>query len=708
MNWKFFTKPTHFRGWAFVCTLLLVATARADLPSPRLDRITPLGAAAASSVEIEVVGADIEDGNRLLFEHSGIKAEHLKDRKFKVTIAADVPGGTYDCWLVTKYGITNPRLFAVSHGLTEVAEQPPKDPASGQKVTVNSVINGSSKQGREDVFRFTAKKGQRIVAECFAQRLDSMFDGTLTLSDSDGRQLAANNGYAGKDPLVDFIAPKDGEYVIALNDLSYRGGFPYRLVISDQPQVENIFPRAVQVGKKTEFTIFGRNLGKDAKPSPWKINDLPLEMITETVTPPDDVLKRGLFRFTEHPTGHSPLPTAATCTLDGFQHRGIPLLVTDIPVTLEQELNDDPQHAQKLALPAAVAGRFDKERDADWYEIEPLENGQYAFEVYCERIGGRADPYLVVLDDKDNRVAELDDFGIRMNAFDGHLRDPSGMVNLNGKKKYRVLVQDRYRRGGARYQYVLVIRKPVPDFFPAVIHHQNPGPGGLTVPRGGASYLDMIIHNMEGFGGPITITAEGLPKGLNMAPTTVTSDNRGVIVLWADKDAPEFVGPIRLVATGKRGDEPLVREVRPYTRVWPSTDLNSSRPMRELVVAVGNPAPFALIPAADKLQVEAGKKVELVVKCERLWPEFKGPITLIPLSLPGPIKMSSVTIAEGKAEATLTLEAQAGMRPGDYTLAFTGQGQVPFNKDPKATTKPNTLVPLPSRPVTLTVLPAKK
>ncbi|HLW66864.1 MAG TPA: PPC domain-containing protein [Gemmataceae bacterium] len=700
--------PTHFRGWAFIYVLLFACSARAELPSPRLDRITPLGAAAGSTIELEVTGADIEDANRLLFDRPGLRAEHLKDRKFKVTIAADVPAGTYDCWLVGKYGITNPRLFAVSHGLTEVAEQPPKDVATGLIVPVNCVINGSSKQGREDMFRFTATKGQRIVAECFAQRLDSMLDGTLTLSDSDGRQLAANNGYAGKDPLVDFIAPGDGEYVIALNDLSYRGGFAYRLVISDQPQVENIFPRVVQIGKKTEVTIFGRNLGKDAKPSPWKISDLPLEMTTEALTPPDDIVKRGLFRFTEHPTGHSPLPTAATCTLDGFQHRGIPLLVTDIPVTLEQEPNDDPQHPQKLTLPAAVAGRFDKERDADWFEIEPLENGQYSFEVYSERIGGRADPYLVVLDDKDNRVVELDDFGIRMNAFDGHLRDPSGMVNLNGKKKYRVLVQDRYRRGGARYQYVLVIRKPVPDFFPAVIHHQNPGPGGITVPRGGATYLDLIIHNMEGFGGPVTITAEGLPKGLSMTPTTVTSDNRGAILLWANQDAPEFAGPIHLIATGKRGDETLIREVRPYTRVWPSTDLNSSRPTRDLVVAVGDPAPFALTPAVDKLQVEAGKKVEVSVKCERLWPEFKGPITLIPLSFPGPIKMTSVTIPEGKTEATITLEAQAGMRPGEYTLAFTGQGQVPFNKDPKATTKPNTLVAMPSRPLTLTVLPAKK
>jgi hypothetical protein len=530
----------------------------------------------------------------------------------------------------------------------------------------------------------------------------------LTLADADGRQLASNGDYAGRDPLVEFVAPKDGEYRVTLNDLTFRGGQPYRLVITDRPHVENVFPRAVQIGKPAAIASFGRNLGSDAKLSPFPINDLPLDVLTETVTAPDDVFRRGLFRFTVHPTGHSVLPTAATCTLTGFEHRGVPLLVSDIPVSLEQEPNDDPAKPQRLTLPVVLSGRFDRERDADWYEIEPPENGPYSFEVYCERIAGRADPYLVVLDEKDGRVAELDDFGIRTNAFDGHLRDPSGTVNLTAKGKYRVLVQDRYRRGGARYQYVLVIRKPVPDFYPAVIHHQNPGPGGTTVHRGGAAYLDVIIHNKEGFAGPVTITAEGLPKGLHVTPTTISGD-RGVVVLWADADAAEWVGPVKLVATGKRGEEAITREVRPYTRVWNSTDLNSSRPTRELVVAVSrDPAPFALVPAVEQLAVEAGKKAEVTVQCERLWPEFKVAVNLSALAFPGPVKLTAAIVAEGKTDVNVTIDVQAGARPGTYTLAIQGQAQVPFAKDPKAATRPNTLVSLPSRPVTLVVLPSKK
>ena len=697
------------RSRSLLILLLLVPVARAELPSPRLDRLNPLGAAAGSSVEVTVAGADLEDATRMIFDHAGIKAEFVKDRIFKVRIASDVPPGTYDARVIGKSGVSNPRLFAVSRGLTEVVEKKPNsEPETAQVVPLNCVINGLSDQGRENLFRFTAKKGQRIVAECFAQRLDSQLDATMTLTDTDGRQLASNGDYAGRDPLVEFVAPGDGDYFVTINDLSFRGGHPYRLVISDQPHVENVYPRAIQAGKATKLEVYGRNLGGNAKASNWTVNDLPLDVKTEVVEPPDGLLMRGLFRFTEHPTAHSVLPTAATCTLTGFQYRGVPILVTDGPVTLEQEPNDNPLKPQKLTLPAVVSGRFDKERDADWYEFEPAENGSYSLEVYCERLAGRADPYLVVLDDKDNRLLELDDFGLRVNAFDGHLRDPSGTVNLSSKKRYRLLVQDRYYRGGARYQYVLVIRKAVPDFYAAVIHHQNPGPGGLNIRKGGASYLDLIIHNKEGFTGPVVITAESLPQGLHFTPTTINNDSRGVLVFWADKDAPDFVGPIKLVATAKRGDETITREVRPYTRVWTTADLSSSRPTRELIVSVRDVAPFAVTATVEKMEVEAGKKRDVVVKCDRLWPDFKGNVSVIPLYFPGGVKMNTVTIPEGKNEATVTLEVPANLRPGEYTLTFTGQAQVPMVKDVKASARPNTLVALPSQPLILVVLPAAK
>jgi hypothetical protein len=409
------------------------------------------------------------------------------------------------------------------------------------------------------------------------------------------------------------------------------------------------------------------------------------------------------------------LPTAATCTLRGFQARPTfgsapanaqTLLVVDTVVTLEAEPNDTPAQAQPVTLPAAVSGRFDRERDADWYEFETADAGPYAFEVYCERLGGRADPYVVVADARGNRVAELDDFGHRMNAFDGHLRDPSGLVNLSAKTKYRVLVQDRYRRGGARYQYVLTVGRPVPDFFVAAIHGQNPGPAGTTVRAGGAAYLDVVIHQSGGFNGPVTLTAEGLPPGVHALPTTVRGTH-GAFVFWAEAGAADWVGAVKLFATAKAGERTLRREVRPYTRVWPEANLATSRPTRDLVLAVRGRAPFALEFAQERAEVEAGKKSELRLRLRRHVKEFTSKVTVQPLAPPGNLRVSGGEVAAGKDEASVAVEVPPGTPPGEYTLAVLGQAQVPYSKDPGAAQKPNVLVALPARPLTLVVRPKR-
>jgi hypothetical protein len=691
---------------------------RADLPSIRFDRMTPLGAAAGSSVEVEVLGGEIEDLKGLLFDHPGLSAELIKDRKFKVTVAADVPSGTYDVFLVGRFGVSNPRLFSVSRGLVEVAEKEPNNEATqAQPIEVNSVINASSDGNGEDDFRFSARKGQRITLHVQAQRLDSPMDATLTLTTATGGPIASSSDWFGSDPFLDFLAPADGDYIASVSDLSFRGGFPYRLVLTDHPQLENVWPRAMQAGKPVELTFFGRNLGPASRPSPLKLFDLPLDELKSTLTAPPEILTLGTYRFSEHPTDHTVLPTAATCTLFGWQTRPegmpealnpVPVVVTDKSVTLEAEPNDSNETPQKLTLPAVVSGRFNVPRDADWFEFETTENGPHSIEVYSERIAGQADPYITVLDEKGNRVGDLDDFGHRMNAFDGHLRDPSGSVNLQEKKRYRLLVQDRYQRGGPRFQYVLTVSRPEPDFFPAVIHSQNPGPGGLNVFRGSAASLDIVIHQRDGFNGPITITAENLPAGLHAAPTVVANNTRGNFVVWADESAEPTTAFIKLVATGKRGETELRREARAYARVTTDPGYNSSRPLRALPVAIRETAPFSIGFTTERVEVESGQKVDLTLQMKRLWPEYKEKLLMQAMALPGGLNLPNGEIPAGQSEGKLTLSTQAGMAAGEYTISVLGQGQVPFNKDPKATSRPNTLVAIPSRPLTVVVKAAPK
>jgi hypothetical protein len=130
--------------------------------------------------------------------------------------------------------------------------------------------------------------------------------------------------------------------------------------------------------------------------------------------------------------------------------------------------------------------------------------------------------------------------------------------------------------------------------------------------------------------------------------------------------------------------------------------------MRSLPVAVRESAPFALHFVPERLEVEAGKKAVLKLQLDRLWPECKNNVKVLPLSLPGYFRLDAPEIAAGKNEAAVTVEAQPNTPRGEFTLAVVGQAQVPFSKDPAATQKPNALVSLPSRPLTVVVLPPKK
>ena len=266
------------------------------------------------------------------------------------------------------------------------------------------------------------------------------------------------------------------------------------------------------------------------------------------------------------------------------------------------------------------------------------------------------------------------------------------------------MVKDAYSRGGARYQYVLSVRKPQPDFFAGSIQN-NPNMAGTTIWQGGAEHLDIVIHAKDGFNGSITITAEGLPPGLHAGPLTITNNQRGTLVVRADDNAAPWTGPVKLFATAKVGDTELRREVRSYCRVL---NLVGSREAREHVWAVRERSPYSLALEPDRISVEAGQKTDVKLRLTRHWPDFKNAVNYQPLNFPGNFQLGNGTIAADQTEATLTITVQANTRPADYTLVVLGQGQVPFNKDPAKPDKPNTLVSVPSRPLTITVTEAPK
>jgi hypothetical protein len=682
--------------------LLTAEVAQAELPLIRLDRIFPLGGQAASTVHLEIAGKDLDETKALHFDHPGLKAEYLKPNNFRITVAADVPPGTYEVRAVGKYGISAAQIFAVSRGLTEVNEVEPNDsPDKAQSVPMNAAVNGRSDSNGDDFFRFPARKGLRVTLDCQALRLNTTLRAILTVSTPEGKDLLQSKPYYDRtDPLVDFTAPADGSYLVRLHDMTYQGGLAYRLLISDHPQIENAFPSAVVPGEKTKLVLLGRNL-PGAKPAPeWQVQGQALEQMTTFVTVPADPF----FTFINHPAspsvnarGVQVWPTSLKDALNPLT-----LFPADAPVTLDREPNDSAETAQAIVLPTVISGRFDKAGDADWYSFTAKAGDAFAVDLLCERLGFPGDPFVIFFDAKGNEVAAFDDHGINRNSLAQANRDPLGTFRAPANGTYRVFVQERYRNGGARYQYVLRLARIAPDFYPVVFHETPSDPSCPVVRQGGSAFYELCLNRRD-FNGPVTIEAEGLPPGVTCPPVHVSPQSQfAAIVFTAAVDAPEWSGAVRLKARATSDGKKLEREVRCSQRRWPIANINTSVVVRQVCLAVRDKAPYGL-KLPSKTTAAAGGTVEFPVTLVRHWPAFKGSVQVTGLELPPGLGLPTVTVPADKTEVKAKLTLAKNVPAGEYSLVVRGDAQVPFSRDQKATSRPNARVADPSTVMTLVV-----
>ena len=97
--------------------------------------------------------------------------------------------------------------------------------------------------GDQDVFRIDGKRGEEIVAEVMARRLDSPLDSVLRFTDAKGKELAVNDDFEDRrsallthhaDSQILFTLPANGTYYLYLADAQHQGGpdYAYRLRVS--------------------------------------------------------------------------------------------------------------------------------------------------------------------------------------------------------------------------------------------------------------------------------------------------------------------------------------------------------------------------------------------------------------------------------------------------------------------------------------------
>jgi hypothetical protein len=186
-----------------------------------------------------------------------------------------------------KKGFVSNRVPFALDTLPEVLETEPNNtPATAQKVTLPMIVNGRiGKPDDWDVFAFTAKSNQTVVAEVIARRLDSPLDSVLKLTDASGRLLAFNDDTedlaAGinthqADSYLRVRLPADGTYYVHIGDTARQGGeaYGYRLRLSEpQPDFElRIVPSSLSIRSNSSAQLTVYAMRKDGFQGPIKLS----------------------------------------------------------------------------------------------------------------------------------------------------------------------------------------------------------------------------------------------------------------------------------------------------------------------------------------------------------------------------------------------------------------------------------------------------
>lgn len=692
----------------------------AQLPIARLSAVFPPGGRAGTTVEVSLTGADLDDVTQLLFSHSNIISKpklieatgQADPNRFTIGIGADVPSGVYESRAAGRFGVSNPRAFVVDD-LPEVNSPTTNHTtASAFEVAPGTVVNGRADPSAVDYFRFAAKKGQRILLECLAQEIDSRMDEAMVVCDNNGKELDRS----GRGNLLDFTAPADGQYILKVHDFTYRGGdeYFYRLTVGTGPHIDYILPPSGVAGTKSRFDLYGRNLPGGMPSTNLFADGKPLERLTVEIEMPDD------STIAVASAGVSPGPASSVLGLIEYRLRtpqgtSNPLLLSlaTAPVVSEQEPNSEPGEAQRITLPCEIAGQFHPAGDQDWFAFDAKAGDVYWIEIFSARLGLPTDPFLlvqrVVKNDKGEETTsilqELYDSEANVGGpeFNTSSRDPSWRFEVKESGLYRIQVRDLFGRvkSSPRHVYRLSLRKESPDFR-LVALPQPPPPvnkdakeAQLWMPflrRGETMPIKVLALRRDNFNGAISLSVEGLPKGVTCAPVAIeTNQNSKLLLFTASEDAEGWFGPITIVGHGKIGDSPVSRSARAATIKWTVPDYNNeaihSRLTRNLFLAVSGAesAPFTVEPAENKAwEADAGARLHVPLKVIRRG-DFNESLKLKAVGVTALDSLKELDVDSKTNAAVLEIDlSQQKLPPGAHTLYLQTQTKGKYRNNPEA------------------------
>jgi len=726
-------QPREASLFATMSMVMLTAQALFGQVPPELTTVFPAGGQVGQAVEVTVSGGNLQALRTLHCNVPGVHCERLDASRFRLSIPANAMPGLYDLWGMGDNGVSAPRMLVIGNRAEQVEVEPNETGSTAMPVPLDVVINGRIEKPTDiDQFRFDARRGQRVVVECSAERIDSRLRAVLEIHDASGRRLAVNRGYFGSDPLIDFRVPADGSYVVNVLDLIATGSAEhyYRLEIDTGPRVAFSVPSVIERGKASHVTLFGWNLSTAGSPeNPLdRVNvEIPAKLAHETwplparLLPSQVVLAGAVFPF-HLPGSHAPV-------LIGL---------SDVPVVVDRGDNVSAAAAREIVVPCEISGQLVAGDERDWFAIQARRGEVLFIEALGQRIQSPVDLQVSVVEshsslskpnplivERSTTLAQLTDETRNVGgAFPTAHLDPSGRWVCPADGRYLIAI--RNLTGGLqsdpRRVYRLGVRREEPDFELIAVPRRN-DPSGLNVKRGGREVLDLLAFRRRGMNDAIRVSAEDLPSGVECPDVWLGPGvDRATIVFSADRNAAAGFGELRLVgesrgllrdphdSTGERSTT-KTRPVHGGTMVRAGTPNGGGRMTSFIPLAIAGDSPLKITADGDeelvhplygRLRVKhsPGGVLDVAVHVERKEIGHQAAVKLFGVGLPESIPNQTATIPAGQQKGYVSFYLPPTLPVGRYSFVVRAETTVPT-----ADQKTETVI-VHSNPVVFDVQPA--
>jgi hypothetical protein len=206
---------------------------------PFLRTVYPLGLRRGTVADLSLFGLNLA---RLEGRTGDWYMPPWESPQARYRMPAEVAPGPREFRFATAGGVSNPVLVEALD-VPEVREVEPNDDArQAQRLPVPGVAHGQIYGGKDnpggdlDLFRFAARKGQKLRLSIQARSRGSLLDGLLTVRDTAGKRLVRVDDAGGsRDPALEFDPPADGDYLAEVTDLNGAGGPDYVYMLRVEP-----------------------------------------------------------------------------------------------------------------------------------------------------------------------------------------------------------------------------------------------------------------------------------------------------------------------------------------------------------------------------------------------------------------------------------------------------------------------------------------